>query len=1087
MAGLVLVLAAVAMIPFGTVKWPAYPGFIWAYVFCFVLVDGLTCVLLLRLSSARRSGSVEALSAAYLFTALMAVLFFLTFPGTLTDGVLVGGSQSAVWAYYLWRIGFAVFVILSSSMALTDGSAESRMGTRGWLTLAVALAGACTAAVVAGTAWLPVLLDPSRPTTLTPAFYLVSGTALVVMVTAGVVTALAARRRRSQLQVWLTLVCVIGALDIFVQMWANGRYAAAWYTPRVLSVVGTSLILIQLVSHASRSTRRLSGSLEREHQVWEMIQHAEDGLLLVDEDGDISWSNSQAADLLGYPQLSGVAISQLVPQEHRVSHDSLMRGFFTGEPEGRERRMAVNRSITALDATGRSIPVDISLSLVTVGSDRFVAVNIRDAAERVLNEQMVAELSSRTANLTQAVDEASIGYAVLDHELRLLDVNGVLCEMSGYSRLELLGSHMTLLQEEDADPIARENVEKILHGDASKFSLRTRMRRRNSDLLWIDAVVYPMVDAQGMITALAATVVDITAQVAAEASDQAPIGIAATDAAGRLGHANSAFARICGLERTNLLGRNLADLIHPADRKLLAHDRDQLDARDAFDVKELRLAPRPGDDKPRWVQLHRGVVRDRHGDVSGLTVQVIDLTAQKAAEAEAAEVRADLAYRSTHDVLTGLLNRAALTGQLEQWLTTTTPDTSVAILFVDLDHFKQINDTLSHSNGDETLRQVSRVLLRACGASGVVARLGGDEFVIARAEVGSAGEVEALADRVRATLAGGTFGTPDRPVALTASIGVSLSRPGHSAETLMQEADIAMYRAKQLGRNRVQLFDDAIRSDLLLRMEVAQRIRAGLLRQEFHVWLQPIVHLATGTTLGFEGLCRWVPDDPSVAVEAGSFITVAEETGLIVDLGGQMVDQAISFLSRLPAPLTIAVNASPVQLMSEDFAGRVATTVESSGADPRRLVVELTEQSLLGGGSAPKNLERLAAMGVGIHVDDFGTGYSSLTHLRDFPVTGIKLDRSFTTNLADGDRSRELAAGLASLARRLGMVTIAEGIEQPAQRKALRDLGWDQGQGWLFGRAQPPDSAVAALSSRQSAIPHQAEPASLDEEGSRPS
>jgi diguanylate cyclase (GGDEF)-like protein len=381
--------------------------------------------------------------------------------------------------------------------------------------------------------------------------------------------------------------------------------------------------------------------------------------------------------------------------------------------------------------------------------------------------------------------------------------------------------------------------------------------------------------------------------------------------------------------------------------------------------------------------------------------------------------------------------------------------TCAAVIYIDVDNFKQINDGLSHQAGDRVLAEVGRRLRGALRPSDMVGRLGGDEFVAVLDDLDRVEDVVPVAEALRQAIAEAVVIDGVRLLP-TVSIGIAAGRGRVDAMALLREADDALRQAKSHGRNRCEVYTPGMSQSALNRLGIESQLRDALQERRVEAHFQPVVDLTTGRLAGYEALARIRQVSGGVAPNA-EFIGVAEQSGLIVPLGREVVVQAIEAASMIGADLRMAVNASGQQLNDPAFADDVIGALYQHQVDARRLIIEVTETTILHLAHwAHTAITRLTALGVGLHVDDFGTGYSSVTHLHDMPVTGMKLDRSFTRELTSrSSASYRLAEGLAALANSLRLTTIAEGVETPLQRELLQEAGWQCGQGWLFGRAEP--------------------------------
>jgi diguanylate cyclase (GGDEF)-like protein len=421
-----------------------------------------------------------------------------------------------------------------------------------------------------------------------------------------------------------------------------------------------------------------------------------------------------------------------------------------------------------------------------------------------------------------------------------------------------------------------------------------------------------------------------------------------------------------------------------------------------------------------------------------------------------------LAHQANHDALTGLPNRLYFAQQLQQALDAPQEtDTSLAVMFVDLDHFKHINDTLGHQVGDEVIRSVVGRLKERIGGRGLLARMGGDEFMFMAIGLASPEEARQLAGDILASLQQ-PFTIAGFELFVQASIGISLyPRDGQDAVTLTRKADLAMYRAKSQGRNTYALFTPDMTTEAADRLQLEAHLRQAIERGELRLYYQPQVDMR-GVPVGYEALLRW--HHPTLGlISPARFVPLAEETGLIYTIGNWIFRQACREIRRCQEagdpPVRVAVNVSLTQFIRGDLAQRVREALEESGADAGLLELELTEGIVMGRfASALETVQQLKALGVKLAIDDFGTGYSSLSYLQRLPIDTIKIDRSFLDGIDDEEpatNNTTLIHAITTLAHSLGMQVIAEGVENERQHRFLSQVGCDSMQGYLFGRPAP--------------------------------
>jgi diguanylate cyclase (GGDEF)-like protein/PAS domain S-box-containing protein len=539
------------------------------------------------------------------------------------------------------------------------------------------------------------------------------------------------------------------------------------------------------------------------------------------------------------------------------------------------------------------------------------------------------------------------------------------------------------------------------------------------------------------------------------AFEHAPIGMALMTLDGRLFRVNRAMVQIVGRSTDELLRATLRDLTHPDDHESCAEGLGRLLSGEVPSSQlEIRYIHHEG--HPVWVSLSTSIVRDVNGNPLYFVGQLEDIT-ERRASGEA------LAHQAIHDPLTGLPNRMLFVDRLGRELSRAASLRSrVAVLFLDLDRFKVVNDSLGHSAGDRLLVAVADRLSGAMRPDDVVARFGGDEFTVLCQNVTSVETAELIAERLAEVIA--------KPVALvegevfvTASIGIAISDgQNETPETLLRNADAAMYRAKELGRDRAELFAAGTHHRAVDDLRTGNALHRAIERGELRMHYQPVLDIGRGALTGFEALIRWQHPERGL-VPPSEFVPLAEETGLIVPLGVWALEescrQAVRWHEAADGTrLSISVNLSPRQLAEPSLPNEVSRVLNETGLHPDALWLEITESTLMRDvESALSALGALRALGLHLAVDDFGTGYSSMAYLERFPVESLKIDRSFVSEVGNRADSTAITTAIVSLAHALRLKTVAEGIEQPEQLDRLRAMGCEFGQGYLFGPARPAD------------------------------
>jgi diguanylate cyclase (GGDEF)-like protein/PAS domain S-box-containing protein len=529
-------------------------------------------------------------------------------------------------------------------------------------------------------------------------------------------------------------------------------------------------------------------------------------------------------------------------------------------------------------------------------------------------------------------------------------------------------------------------------------------------------------------------------------------GLCMFDADGKIILFNERYAAMLGRTDIALTGRLLVEVLREEQaRGQWQGDADEFFARLVADAREGRTTSQVVN---RFDRSIRVVNQPMQG--GGWVATFEDIT-------EWLEAQAKISHMARHDALTNLPNRVLFHEQLEQGLRRAGANDQLAVLCLDLDHFKDINDSLGHPIGDALLKEVGRRLKATVGEHDTVARLGGDEFAVVQIGRSEEAAARVLAGRLVEVISA-PYEIDDHQIVIGVSIGISLSpQDGSNSDELLKNADLALYRAKADGRGTYRFFETGMDARAQARRMLEMDLRAALQRDEFQPYYQPIRDVVSDRVVAFEALLRWNHPQRGL-ISPLNFIPLAEETGLIVQLGELVLRRACADAATWPDDIGVAVNLSPVQFKNPNLIASVTGALEASGLAASRLELEITESVLLQNSEATlTTLHELRAMGVRISLDDFGTGYSSLSYLRSFPFDKIKIDRSFVSELATREDSVAIIRAVTGLGRSLGIVTTAEGVENDAQLELLRREGCTQAQGYLFSQPRPASDVAMML------------------------
>jgi diguanylate cyclase (GGDEF)-like protein/PAS domain S-box-containing protein len=742
--------------------------------------------------------------------------------------------------------------------------------------------------------------------------------------------------------------------------------------------------------------------------------------------------------------------------------------------------------------------------LLVVACDTVLEVDSRNALEALAGEVALALESSHLAEarherraerrLAALVDDAGELVTMVDGVGAITYQTPAVERVLGHARQALVGTpFLALVHPDDAGAVRAQLAgADAVEGHAGEFACRLR----HGDGRWIEAeTAMSNLLATPEVEALVLTTRDVTARRLADA---------------RLRRQATQQAAVAALGRRALAGLPLSQLMDETVRLVvdtLAVQRaavlEHVDDEDSLVIRascgwradEARGARVPdvtatglhaaarvpiGDlERPFGVLVAHAARPGSLGEDDGAFLEAVANVL--AAGIARQRVEDEIRHHALHDHLTGLPNRTLFLDRLTHALAAARRDASTcAVLFLDLDDFKAINDTLGHEAGDELLAAITPRLRAAARATDTVARFGGDEFVVLCERLANVHEAMAVAARI-AEAVGQPCTVRGREQVVGVTAGIALSSAEQAPATLVANADAAMYRAKQRARGTVELFDEQLRADLVERVALEADLRRALERDELHLHYQPVVSLRDGAITGVEALLRWEHPERG-SVSPAVFIPVAEQSDLILRIGAWVLDeacaQAARWSRRLGASLRMNVNLSARQIATAGTVDVVSGALARSGLDPSRLVLEITETVLMEESEAPlATLEALRALGVGVALDDFGTGYSSLSYLKRFPIETLKIDRSFVSGMLASDEDAAIVTAVLAMAQAMGVGVVAEGVETGEQIRSLRESGCDAAQG--FGLHRPMAAAaigvlLSGAASRRPALPAEA-------------
>ena len=830
-----------------------------------------------------------------------------------------------------------------------------------------------------------------------------------------------------------------------------------------LLLSGGALAAVAVVSGMRSSVRAVAGEAPAENVYLEQLfRNSPEGIALLGRDDRVIRINEAFTGIFGYTEEEAVGqtIEALIVPDHLADGHLAIVG-----------QVAAGRSIRGRTVRRRKDGELLEISFVrapVVGREgQLAAFGIySDVTEQERSTQ-------RQRQLGKAVETMQIGVTITDLSGKILYVNPAEAKMHGRTVEELVGSDVSIFAPSgERRPMSPDQIQQMTSWQREATNVR-----KDGSTLPVSLLSDVVRDETGEPAAIVTASEDITVRVGAEkllleseeryalAARASQDGLWDWDLLNETLYLSPRWKAILGYEDGEVgpLPEEWLGRVHADDREALEADIESHRAGHSPQLtSEHRLRQRDGE--YCWVSCRGLVVQDDSGTPVRMAGSISDITERKEAEQQ-------LFHDAFHDALTGLPNRALFTNLLKRSIGHAKRNSQrrYAVLFLDLDRFKVLNDSLGHSYGDRLLVALSQRLEACLRPGDTVARLGGDEFILLLDDIAEPADATRVADRVKHSLEA-PLKLGEHEVFTSASIGIALGSASYEEpEDVIRDADLAMYRAKSRGKGRYEMFDKEMHLNAVALLRLETDLRRALERGELEIFYQPIILLETKRISCFEALVRW--QHPSRGLlNPGVFVPLAEETGLIVPLGRLVLEGACRQIRewqiKFPSdpPLSVSVNVSPREISQPDFVEKVLETIHAVDLDPGCLKLEVTEGVLME--SADTNvtvLRRLADEGVHMLIDDFGTGYSSLSYLHRFSVDTLKIDRSFVDALAGAEENVEIIRTIITLARALGMTVIAEGVETEDQHKRLRELDCEEVQGFLFSKAVDAKAAEQLL------------------------
>jgi diguanylate cyclase (GGDEF)-like protein/PAS domain S-box-containing protein len=807
-----------------------------------------------------------------------------------------------------------------------------------------------------------------------------------------------------------------------------------------------------------------------------ILDAALDAVVTIDHLGRVLEFNSAAERTFGYSknEVLGHELAELiVPPAYREAHrHALARWSEDGPSSGAGALLGRRLDVHAMRSDGTEFPAELAISRVDVPGPPLFTACIRDISDRADAETRLRAAEFRYRTLVEQLPLITYVDPGDDPNRKAMYISPQVEAVFGWTADEWLTiPHLFQQSIHEADRARVVAEKELAYAREEPLRHEYRMRARDGRVLWVEDVCVRVEPPDGGPAFRQGFALDITERKHADDAlrraearyrtlvEQLPLAVyidrvdrwssniyTSPQVEAMLGYSVEEWADNKSL---------FVQMLHAEDRERVLAALERAHATGDSLVLDYRLHARDG--RIVWVHDESRIVADVNTGEPVLQGYLLDVTARMEAEEQ-------LRHQAFHDPLTGLANRALFTDRVEHALVLRG---GVAVVFLDLDDFKAVNDSLGHLAGDALLQAVALRLTSALRPGDTIARLGGDEFAVLFEEAGAAVSAADVAERVIAALQE-PFDLDGREVFVTASIGIGV---GEDAEELLRSADVAMYRAKASGKAQYVVYAPKMDDDLVGRLELVADLRRACIDDEFVLHYQPIVELESRHIVGVEALVRWQHPTRGL-LQPSDFVGLAEETGQIVEIGRWVLQeacrQAASWRAQLGCDLSVSVNVSARQIRQSGLVDDVQAALAASGLAPGALTVEITESALVRRREEMTAiLESVTGTGVRLALDDFGTGYSSLSLLRDLPVRTVKIDRSFVHTIDAGPAQRAFVQAIVDLAEALQLIVVAEGIERPIQAAALLRIGCVLGQGYHFARPLPADALGRLLEQQE--------------------